>query len=81
MEIADHIRRERRRRGWTQHQLAARTGVPDCYISFYETGHRKPSIDAAAELAQALEVSLDRLVFGAEQGYLPYAGGSLAASN
>jgi transcriptional regulator with XRE-family HTH domain len=51
----------RERRGLTQVELAARSGVPLGSVRNYEQGHRTPLLDQAARLAAALGVSIDEL--------------------
>lgn len=47
-----------------QTELAQRVGSTDArQLSRYENGRITPSLDAVARLAQALDVSLDYLVF------------------
>lgn len=45
----------------TQQQLADRARIPIGSLRNYEQGHRLPSFAAAAKLARALRVPLDRL--------------------
>ena len=80
MNIAANIRSERKRRGWTQHELAARIGVYDCYVSRWEKGKAKPDTDSLIELRQVFGKSIDELMFGGAQAFLPYGGGSLAVA-
>jgi transcriptional regulator with XRE-family HTH domain len=46
----------------TQKQLAARCGLTHAQVSHIELGRSRPSIDSAARLARALDVSVDELV-------------------
>ena len=53
----------RKRRGWTQGQLATYTKVKQSYLSMIEGGQRdNPSIDKLEAIATALRTSLDYLV-------------------
>ncbi len=52
---------ERRRRGWSQVELAARAGVPRATLSALENGRSAPSVDAALALAKALGTTVERL--------------------
>jgi transcriptional regulator with XRE-family HTH domain len=48
--------------GWSQADLAKKSGVSRVMIGKYERGEAVPSIDAAKKIADAFEVSLDQLV-------------------
>jgi transcriptional regulator with XRE-family HTH domain len=48
------IREARRRRGWSQQDLAARSGVGQSALSLLETGRREPLIHTLDALAGAL---------------------------
>lgn len=50
----------RLKKGLTQKQLASRVHEPQSSISRLESGDESPSIDRAARLAEALEISLDQ---------------------
>jgi len=59
--ISDRIIQARKLKKWTQSDLAGALNVNVKNISRWELGQSKPSIEAAAELAKALNVSLDYL--------------------
>jgi transcriptional regulator with XRE-family HTH domain len=64
MPLGDRIKELRTELGLSQAELAQRVGSTDArQISRYENGRITPSVDAIARLAQALDVSLDYLVF------------------
>ncbi len=52
----------REQKGWTQTDLANKSGVSRVMIGKYERSEAVPSIDAAKKIADALDVSLDHLV-------------------
>lgn len=52
----------RRHRGFSQDELAGRTGLKPAAISHFETGTRKPSFDNLRKLADALTVTSDYLL-------------------
>lgn len=54
----------RKKKGWSQTDLADKTGTTLSHINKIETGKYKPSFEALVALAKALEVSLDDLVYG-----------------
>lgn len=52
----------RKEKGWSQGDLATRSGVSREMIGKYERGDAVPSIEAAKKIADAFAVSLDYLV-------------------
>lgn len=63
------IRKLRRARDWTQHELENRSGLHYTTISRLEKGHSEQIyIETLIKLAKAFEMSLDRLVYGEEEG-------------
>lgn len=60
--LAWNVRRAREARGWSQADLAARSGVPRATVSRVEAGDANPSFHAVLSLAAALDCSLDELV-------------------
>lgn len=55
--VGTNFARIRREKGWTQEQVAERSGFSQQYISGLERCRRNPTIVSIYELAQALEVS------------------------
>jgi len=81
--FGERLRRLREARGWSQQELADRSGVP--YITIYrcERGmHQEPRVGVAAKLARALGVSLDVLAdtYGDIMQENTEANGQLTAS-
>lgn len=64
--VEDVVRRRlrslRTARGWTLDDLARRSNISASTISRIETGHRRLAIDNLAELARALEMTVDELL-------------------
>lgn len=58
----NRLLRARRRRGWSQADLASHAGLQQSAVSHYENGARRPSFANLRKLATALEVSTDYLV-------------------
>ena len=56
----------RRRRGWTQEQLADRAALNRGYVGAIERGERNPTADILVKLAVALEMRLSELIAAAE---------------
>ena len=55
----------RRKRGLTQDELSARSGIDQTTISSLETGRKgSPRFDTVIRLAKALDVSPEQLRFG-----------------
>lgn len=61
------IRRYREGVGLSQEALAAESGLHRTYISLVERGHRNISVDALAQIAEALGVYPSRLMADAEK--------------
>lgn len=60
--VGDNCARIRKERGWTQEELAERSGLSQQYLSGLERGKRNPTIVTIYELSLALEVSHLELV-------------------
>lgn len=54
--IAENVRMERRRRGWSQEELAEKAGLHRNYIGAIERGEVNFGIENVAKLAVALQV-------------------------
>ena len=65
----ENLRSELSFQGVTVKELSARTGIPiatlDCYLGTRAT---VPSVDAAFRIARALQVSVEYLIIGEEEG-------------
>ncbi|MBU6423470.1 MAG: helix-turn-helix transcriptional regulator [Chloroflexota bacterium] len=68
------IRRYRQDVGLSQEALAAESGLHRTYISLVERGYRNISVDALAQIAEALGVYPSRLMADAEREPLGSAG-------
>lgn len=60
--VRRRLRSLRQARGWTLDELARRTGIGASTISRIETGRRRLAIDNLADLARALETTVDALL-------------------
>ena len=58
--FADRLRKERKKRGYTQQEMAAKIGIKRNNYTLIESGHRNPTIKTLAALA----------VFGIDLNYL-----------
>lgn len=63
MPLGERIKALRAEAGLSQAELAEHIGGDGRQISRYENGRITPSLDALARIAQALNISLDHLVF------------------
>src|SRR5690554_2452360 len=64
----NRVREERARRGWSQRELAERTGLSRSAVSAVETGQVEPSTAAALALAGAFGVAVEDLFGVGESG-------------
>jgi transcriptional regulator with XRE-family HTH domain len=62
--FSDNLREARARRGFSQEELARRSGVPRNSVYRYEAGMRDPRLQTVRRLAEALEMSTSELVDG-----------------
>ncbi len=62
-DLPMRLRDLRNYKGWSQGQLAKRTGIDAKQISKYERGVSFPTVDIMVKLVTAYEISLDDLVF------------------
>lgn len=61
--LADRVRQARARRGMTRKQLARDSGVSERYLAQIEGGHGNISVLILRQLAKALSISVDGLLF------------------
>jgi len=64
-EIGQRIRKKRKAAGLSQDQLAEKVGISTTHMSHIETGNTKLSLPVFVELAEALEVRTDELLYDA----------------
>lgn len=61
--FGDRLQRFRENKGWTQRELAQKAGVSQPTIAYLESGRRSSvSLESARRIADALGISIDRLV-------------------
>jgi transcriptional regulator with XRE-family HTH domain len=63
MPLGERIKELRKEVGWSQGELADKVGTDARQISRYENGRITPSLDVLARIAEALNISIDHLVF------------------
>lgn len=66
-EIARHLGDIRRERRWTQAELASRCGLSRQEYTYFESGARRPNTQKLLQIARALDLSLQRLLYGADR--------------
>ena len=62
-ELGAAIRKARLAKGITQEQLAELVSITPTHEKHIESGHRLPSIEVLFSIAQALDLSLDNVIF------------------
>ena len=62
MTIGEAIKKARKSKGITQKDLAKKTGLSQCVISWWETNRVTPTVILLMCVADVLEVTLDELV-------------------
>lgn len=62
--IGKHIARKCSEKHITQKQLAVLTGLTEAGVSRYISGQRLPRLDILLSIADALQCSVDYLIFG-----------------
>ncbi len=64
--LGQRLARLRKQRGWTQKQIAERTGLIQELVSNYETDKLRLNADMILRFAEVLEVSTDELLRGSK---------------
>ena len=67
-KIGERIRRTRRAHDISQEILAEMADISTTHMSHIETGNTKMSLEVLVDIAAALNVSIDYIVFGEERG-------------
>lgn len=62
--VGDRLTHARTERGWTQVQLAEKSGVAEAHIGFIEQGRRRPTLVTLHKVTRALGMSLEELFKG-----------------
>lgn len=73
-EFGPRVLRLRRKRGWSQSDLARRIEKSSSTVSAYESDTVTPSLEAAAALADVFGVSVDYLIRGDKSRILSAQG-------
>ena len=64
ISIGNRIKEVRTEKGWTQAKLAEKSGVEPSNISHIERAATKLSLPTLVNIANALDVTLDEIVYG-----------------
>jgi transcriptional regulator with XRE-family HTH domain len=78
--LGDRIRAARKAKGWTQQELAEKTGMTAAFLSYLENGSRRAGFESLLKLAEALSVEPEFLLggkLGQEKPETPYISVSL----
>lgn len=67
-KIGERIRKTRRAHDISQEILAEMADISTTHMSHIETGNTKMSLEVLVDIAAALNVSIDYIVFGEERG-------------
>ena len=71
MALAENIKERRIAKRISQEELSGLVGVTRRAICFYEQGDRIPDLYTAVRLADALDTTVDSLVKGKTENFLP----------
>jgi transcriptional regulator with XRE-family HTH domain len=69
MSLADNLKRLRKKRGWSQTELAEQIGSHLSHINRIETGKYNPSLDVVQKLAAVFDVTIDYLVSDTDEDF------------
>lgn len=67
VKMGERIRQIRKRKGWSQEELAKRCGISMTFMSHIERGTRRMSLDTFANMCMELETNADALLWGVAQ--------------
>lgn len=65
-QMAILIKEKRRACGYTQEQMAKRSGISYSYYTKIENGFQTPSLDTLLKIASFLHLSLDKMFFSSD---------------
>ena len=63
-QIGERVRKLRKQKGWTQVEMAEKTGLDRSFLADVERGRRNISIRNLSIIAQSFEKSLSRFLSG-----------------
>ena len=62
-DLGRRVRLQRLHLGWTQERLAKAIGVSTSFVGHIERGTRKASIDTLVEISNAMDISVETLLY------------------
>lgn len=65
--FAENLKKYRGRKGISQEELAKRINIHPVQFSRYERGQSVPSIEVVQKIAEALDTTIDELVYGSQE--------------
>lgn len=68
--VGELIRAERKKKGWTQSELAKRLGISYVGVAQWENGSRNPKLETRQRIAVAMDIDLVRLMSQEEKAEL-----------
>ena len=71
--LGELVRDQRKQRGWSQSQLAEKTGVSRLWVGQFEKGKETVELGLVLKVMRALDLSLD----ASRQTANPFQGGAL----
>lgn len=74
IKFADRLKTLRKKKSFSQQELADKIGVHFTQVSRYERGDFKPNTDAMSKLAKALDTTVDYLMNGTSSEVAQSAG-------
>jgi transcriptional regulator with XRE-family HTH domain len=72
--LGARLKAARKAKGWTQQDLADKTGLTPAFLSYLENGTRSGSLESLLKLAEALNVEPEQLLAGKVAAPGNYAG-------
>jgi transcriptional regulator with XRE-family HTH domain len=65
--LGSYLTAARLQRGLSQAELAARCGLSQVQISYFELGRRRPTLDQLVRIARSLDTSIEKLIAGSDR--------------
>lgn len=62
--LGERLREVRRKKGYTQQELAAQAGIGEVYLGEIERGLKMPSMNTFIKIIEALDISADYVLRG-----------------
>ena len=66
-QIGPYLAAARLQRGLSQSELAARCGLSQAQVSYFELGRRRPTLDQLVRIARSLDASIEKLIAGSDR--------------